>query len=67
MTVSSPDKIQTLMMLKPEHHFEARYYCPFKKLSFLQGSGIMSQDGDFGKQPGNSWKNLSMPLSITKT
>ena len=49
VTVSSPDKIQTLMMLKPEHHFEARYYCPFKKLSFLQGSGIMSQDGDFWK------------------
>ena len=52
-----PDKIQTLMMLKPERHFETRYYCPFKKLSFFSRLGhdepgwrlLESDQGTVGK------------------
>ena len=50
VTLSSPDKINRIMMMNPENAFEARHFCPFKKLTIIEGnSGIMNEDGTYWK------------------
>jgi hypothetical protein len=50
VTISSPDKVNRLMMMNPENSFESRHYCPFRKLAMIDGnSGIMNEDGVYWK------------------